>query len=933
MVISELNTSTDGAGAPSTVTEPEHRGRDDRAGGEAVLHFGSVVQPNEFLVGVELSTLTVAVVSENLETHLGIRPADALGCALADLLGAAVVGQLPVSGPLDPRTEARIIRLPRPATATGPLPPAGTTDLWNSYYVTAQRTGGLRILKFELLEDDSGGELLTDGFARSLADLTIDGVPALCAAAAAEVPTLTGFDRVFIVRIRGDRSADIVAESVDADRGGVLGTSWDADGMRVPLAYYAEFSTRVVADVDADLVGLVCSVRALPHGVGASSRAWVEQPYSEAELEMLRSLGARASMTLALTVDGVLWGLLVCQHRTPRRVSGQLRDFCEMLGRILSLQIHAVDVRLDQRLRQHLAGLVAEVVAAMSAGRTLEAGAAAASEALLAMVDADGVVLEVEGRRITAGRTPAVRELEGVLARLAVGTDDELAGGLTGSALYRRLGSPAFGCVLWLRDARGRAAVRTANRPWLPAERAAADSLARAVPDLMLQHLHRVLIEAQLAVAEERVQTLDARHRLEHQLHQQQRLESLGQLAGGVAHDFNNLLTVIRSYAEFVEDEIDTAARAVGGDRWSAAQEDIRHVKDATVRAADLTQRLLAFARREVVEARALDLNGVISGLEHLLQRTIGGQVALTVDLEPGLGSVLADPGQIERLLVNLAVNARDAMPAGGTLTISTRTVDRRPPEPPAETGPAAVPAATGDQARTQVLVRVTDTGTGIPPEILDRIYEPFFTTKAARDGTGLGLATVYGIVSQLGATIAIESEVGHGTAFTVALPTTDLTPERVVAPAAPEPVGGGETVLIVEDGDDLRELTSRVLTRSGYDVLAASNGGDAIEAAARHGTPIDLLLTDMMMPMMTGTEVARRIRELYPAVRVLVMSGYAGPAHGVGGGLTLDYPLLTKPFSRSALLSAIESVLHRGEPPKGIEPLTYALRERRSAD
>ena len=285
----------------------------------------------------------------------------------------------------------------------------------------------------------------------------------------------------------------------------------------------------------------------------------------------------------------------------------------------------------------------------------------------------------------------------------------------------------------------------------------------------------------------ERLRTQTERDRLERQLHQSQRLESLGQLAGGVAHDFNNLLGVISNYVDFVDDEV---ARQLPGGRGQAIRDDIEQVRQAAGRAAGLTHQLLAFARQEVIKPQALNLNGVVESVEQLLIRTLGEHIELITDLAVDLSPVLADSGQIEQVLVNLAVNARDAMPGGGKLTIQTSNTE--------------IDGTMGDRAELPpgryAALKVIDTGAGMPKEVLDRVFEPFFTTKPKGQGTGLGLATVYGIIKQAGGRLRIYSEPGMGTVLTVLLPVTEHEPAPAVRPAPQAQQGQGEIILVVED-------------------------------------------------------------------------------------------------------------------------------------
>jgi PAS domain S-box-containing protein len=375
--------------------------------------------------------------------------------------------------------------------------------------------------------------------------------------------------------------------------------------------------------------------------------------------------------------------------------------------------------------------------------------------------------------------------------------------------------------------------------------------------------------------------------RLEAQTHRNQRLESLGQLAGGIAHDFNNMLGVILNYANFVVEEAESPTPVVG-----AIAADARQIIKAGERGTELTRQLLAFARKEVVRPQLLDLNAVLAGVEELLRRSLGAHVTLAVRPAPELPAVSFDPGQIEQLLVNLALNARDAMPTGGQLMIDTAAFVAGPDRPDLEPG-------------EYVRLRVGDSGAGMPPDVVERAFEPFFTTKAKGEATGLGLATVYGIVTQAGGAVGIDSTVGVGTTVTILLRASSLP--CPVAEDAPAPTTGrGETLLVVEDESALRDVAGRILSGAGYRVLAADGGAQALELAATHDGAIDLLVSDVVMPGMLGKELAERLVHARPGTRVLYMSGYAQPVLAAQGTLDPGVALLEKPFTAADLLSAV---------------------------
>jgi PAS domain S-box-containing protein len=397
----------------------------------------------------------------------------------------------------------------------------------------------------------------------------------------------------------------------------------------------------------------------------------------------------------------------------------------------------------------------------------------------------------------------------------------------------------------------------------------------------------------------DRLKTVAEQERMARQLQQNRRLESLGQLAGGVAHDFNNLLAVIVNYAAFVAEEVGGAAGTDPG-RWGPVVRDLEQLQRAADRGITLTHQLLAFGRREVARPRVITVNSVIDDVNRMLARSLGEHVELRTRLDDGLWPVRVDPAQFEQVLVDLALNARDAMPKGGTVTFTTENLVLS--EPTQVLGP-------GRYAR----IRVTDTGAGMPPEVLSRAFEPFFTTKPKGEGTGLGLATVYGIVTEAAGEVQVSSWPGRGTTVTVLLPATDepLHADEKKATTAGRTDGGtGETVLLCEDEPAIREVAARLLARGGYQVLIADDGLHAIRLARSHTGPLHVLLTDVVMPQVLGKDVAAAIRALRSDIRVLFMSGYARPVLAGTGTLDAGVSLLEKPFSEQSLLSAVREVL-----------------------
>lgn len=408
--------------------------------------------------------------------------------------------------------------------------------------------------------------------------------------------------------------------------------------------------------------------------------------------------------------------------------------------------------------------------------------------------------------------------------------------------------------------------------------------------------------QERLRTEQEQLRIEADRARMQNQVHEAHRLESLGQLAGGIAHDFNNLLAIIINYTAFVASDVESAATRDGEESWKGTRDDLAQIRLAGERAAQLTHQLLAFARREVVQPEVVDVNAIVRDIEQMLRRTLGEHIDLQSSLAEELGSVLIDPGQLEQILVNLAVNARDAMPDGGLLRIDTANM--HVDESYAATRPELSPGP-------HVRLRVSDTGTGMAPEVLDRVFDPFFTTKPPGQGTGLGLATVYGIIQQAGGRAQLYSEPDVGTTFTALLPATEQ--EQTETESAPQPsrTVGGETILLVEDEQPLREVTERILVGGGYKVLTAANGPDAL-AVAQGYEHIDLLLTDVIMPQMPGPQLAERLYSERPLLHILFMSGFAQPILDSTETLTDGVMLIEKPFSGPALLAKIDQVLGR---------------------
>ncbi|MBF8259935.1 MAG: PAS domain S-box-containing protein, partial [Actinobacteria bacterium] len=383
--------------------------------------------------------------------------------------------------------------------------------------------------------------------------------------------------------------------------------------------------------------------------------------------------------------------------------------------------------------------------------------------------------------------------------------------------------------------------------------------------------------------------------RMEEQLRQSQKMEAVGRLAGGVAHDFNNLLTAISGYSDLLLHRLPD---------YSTLRRDVEEIRKAGDRAAALTRQLLAFSRRQVLQPKVLDLNTVVTNMGQMLRRLIGEDIELSTDLSPSLSRVKADPGQIEQVIVNLAVNARDAMPDGGRITIATADADL---------SPAYAAAHPGVRPGPHVLLSVADTGHGMSDETQAHLFEPFFTTKERGKGTGLGLATVYGIVQQSGGHLRVHSAADRGSAFLIYLPrveTSEVDAQTADRSLLSYPSPGTETILLAEDEEVVRRLAREILSGNGYKVLEAGNGREALLLSEAHRGEIHLLLTDVVMPKMSGRELTERIRLQRPDLRILYMSGYTDDAILRHGVLEDGIPFLQKPFTPEELTRKVREVL-----------------------
>jgi two-component system, cell cycle sensor histidine kinase and response regulator CckA len=544
------------------------------------------------------------------------------------------------------------------------------------------------------------------------------------------------------------------------------------------------------------------------------------------------------------------------------------------LGIFLASLLSVVGMALiaTAELRRAIAGLRAEV----EERRAIEARLRESESRVRSIVESSPMGihlyrLESADRLVLTGSNPAGDRILGTPTASLVGrTIEEAFPGLAGTEVpghYRRLcvEGGSWGTEVTYQDGRSRGAFDV--------------HAFQTAPGMMA---------VMFADVTERRQAEEARRRLEEQLRQSQKMEAVGRLAGGIAHDFNNLLMVIMGHGELLRRSLEA-----GDPRLRKVQ----HVMGASERAARLVRQLLAFSRKQVMEPQVVDLNTLVSDTARMLRPLLGEDVRVVTGLDPALGRVRVDPAQIEQVLMNLAVNARDAMPGGGTITLETADVGARGPE--------------GDPHARQAALSVRDTGHGMDETTRAHAFEPFFTTKGGSGGTGLGLSTVYGIVQQSGGHVEVESAPGKGTCFRVLLPCAegpgDEPEGRAVAAAAPS---GGETVLVVEDEPTIRALACEMLESYGYSTLCAGSGEEALGLAVRHTGPIHLLLADVVMPGLAGTALAERFAVVRPQARVLFMSGYAGEDLARRGVTEDEAHFLPKPFTQDLLGRRVREAL-----------------------
>ncbi len=880
------------------------------------IHLPAAIQPHGVLLAADpLRDFRLLAVSANAPSLLpGIPAAALLGCGLEVALGATF------RDAVQARLQAGRLRGAAPWQSTLALPAGPVLE------VSVHHHAGLILIELETVggRDAADALAMAQQMQEALADLQAEGtdLPGLARVAAAAVRSLTGYERVLIYRFDQDWHGQAIAESKTEDwEQSLAGLHFPASDIPAQArALYRRSRMRWVPDRDAARVPLLQEADAAPRQIDLSFAKL--RAMSPVHMDYHRNMGVNGAMSLSIMQEDRLWGLVVCHHRQPHAPSLGQRAAAAMLTDALSSRVgpaERVDTEQARRLDlARLAALLAKMAEAEEVTEVLTSGTPNIGN----LFAATGAAVLHAGAVSRLGDAPPEADIRALAVWLKTAqgnaklfqTDSLSAAypawagnaAIASGVLAIFLSADRSDLLLWFRPeepllvtwggnphkpAGGNAAlprqsferwVETRHgfaRPWAEWELEIAESLRHGITDIIVRSLRRIAD-------------------LHGQLRQAQKMEAVGQLTGGIAHDFNNLLTGITGSLELIN------SRAEAG-RYDELKRYIEAARSSADRATSLIQRLLAFSRRQTLDPKPVDVIRLASTMEELIRRTVGPAIEVATVLPEGLWHTLCDPHQLDNALLNLAINARDAMPGGGRLTIEAANV---------VLDEAYASRHHDVAAGSYVVVSVTDTGIGMTPDVLAHVFEPFYTTKPTGQGTGLGLSMVYGFAKQSNGYTGIYSEPGHGTTVRLYLPR--YLGDKAAAVAAttaaqpPHAAAQGETVLVVDDEPVVRMLVNEVLRDQGYTVIEADTGtaGLRILQSSQH---IDLLVTDVGLPGgLNGRQLADAARESRPGLKVLFITGYAENAVVGNGMLATGMQVMTKPFAMETLTARVRAMM-----------------------
>ena len=910
------------------------------------IHVPGAIQPHGAVIAALADGWLVTHASANLVDVLG-RPAEAvLGRPLRDALGDAVFQVLRDAGSRDRTVLSLVQALP------------GTDG--RALHLSAHRSGARICVDIEPVFPEPGHRppmtivhSVLDTFRQATSQKE------LCELAIRGLRSITGYDRVMVYRFGEGGHGEVIAEVHAPQLEPYLGNHYPTTDIP-PQARRQYLRQRVgaVADSRYRPVPLLADA-ALDDGVPLDLTYSALRSVSPVHREFMRNMGTAASLSIGLARGQELWGLLICHHATPRIVDPEMRAVVDMIGQVASLLLGTLGEAEVYTQRLDRDASLRTLVNRLSAPVPLPEALAAAEAELLDLVHATGVVVRISDSLFRLGRTPPWTVVQRVLAVLQpVAGDEPLAvddlglrhpefaacTGEASGALLLPLAPGIDDVILWFRPessrtvtwagnpaehavfdpATGQVSPRTSfaawkqtttgcSTPWTEADLALAQNFRSAVEVEVAQRAkaelawlrhYQELSDSLERKVEQRGQALETetreRQKAEATLQQAQKMEAIGQLTGGVAHDFNNVLAAVLGNLDLAQ------ARSTD----PATRRFLQNAQHAAERGAKLTDHLLSFARKQPLRREPCELNRLSLRFKDLIARAIGPAIEVSMTLADDLWTVMADANQFEMALLNMAVNARDAMPEGGRLVIATSNVPAGSPELPSDLDP-------GDYAR----VSMQDTGTGMSAEVAGRAFEPFYTTKQVGKGTGLGLSQIYGFSKQLGGTAMLSSEVGSGTRIDLLLPRAPRPPGVALpaaarlAPADEPPAGrppNGARLLVIDDEPDVRAVTADTLRELGFHVVSAESARQGLEILER-GAAMDLVVTDFSMPEMNGIEFIRRAQLLRPDLPCLLVTGYADirdPADMATG----DVVILRKPYRMKQLAAIVGQLLERTE-------------------